>query len=241
MILGALLAAGTGTRFDAGNELLADLDGEPIVAHAARTLTESGLDATVAVVGHDSEAVASALPDEIEVLANPEYDRGQSASVRRAVAAARERDAEALLFALGDMPRVSVETVEEILRTYRASPTSGIVAPRYQSRRGNPVLFGSQHFDALANVEGDRGGRALLESKPVVWVDVSDPGIHYDVDTEADLRGLREDQSEFSDSDSDFDSDPDSDSNSDSDSGSSFDSDSDSNSALDFDSDSERG
>lgn len=192
MILGALLAAGLGARFDAGNELLADLDGGPIVAHAARTLTESGLDATVAVVGHEREAVTNALPGEIESLTNPEYDRGQSASVRRAVAAARERDAEAVLFALGDMPRVSVETVEKILRTYRASPTAGIAAPRYQNRRGNPVLFDSRYFDALADVEGDRGGRDLLESESVAWADVTDPGIHCDVDTEADLRNLRE-------------------------------------------------
>lgn len=190
MILGALLAAGTGSRFAAGNELLADLDGEPVVAHAARTLTGSGLDAVVAVVGHESEAVRSALPDEIAVLANPSYERGQSASVRRAVETARERDAEAVLFALGDMPRVSVETVEEILGTYRES-TPGIAAPRHRNRRGNPVLFDSRYFDALADVAGDKGGRDLLESESVEWVDVPDPGIHRDVDTEADLRELR--------------------------------------------------
>jgi molybdenum cofactor cytidylyltransferase len=190
VILGALLAAGTGSRFEEGNKLLADLDGEPIVAHAAGTLTESALDAVVAVVGHESEAVASALPSEIAVLVNPSYERGQSASVRRAVEAARERDAEAILFALGDMPRVSVETADAILRTYRDS-TPGIVAPRHRNRRGNPVLFDSRHFDALADVTGDRGGRDLLRSESVAWVDVPDPGIHRDVDTEADLKELR--------------------------------------------------
>jgi molybdenum cofactor cytidylyltransferase len=190
VILGALLAAGTGSRFEGGNKLLADLEGEPIVAHAARTLTESALDAAVAVVGHESEAVSSALPGEIDVLANPEYRRGQSASVRRTIEAARERDAEAVLFALGDMPRVSVETADAILRTYRTSPL-GIVAPRHRNRRGNPVLFDSRYFDALADVAGDRGGRELLESESVERVDVPDPGIHRDVDTEADLQELR--------------------------------------------------
>lgn len=212
MILGVLLAAGTGSRFDSAsgsessdgnddgeNKLLADLDGEPVVTHAARTLTESSLDASLAVVGHDRERVAVALPPEIEVVANPDYEQGQSTSVRRGVALARERDAEAVLFALGDMPRVSVETVDELLREYRESATSenaasespGIVAPRYEGQRGNPVLFDSRYFDALAGVEGDTGGRALLESEPVSWVEVSDPGVHRDVDTLADLRELR--------------------------------------------------
>lgn len=197
MILGALLAAGVGTRFDAGNKLLADLDGDPVVARSARTLNESRLEAAVAVVGHDAEAVARALPDELDVVTAPDYEAGQSASVRRAVAAARERDAEAILFALGDMPRVAVGTVEAIRREYvDAGNRPGIVAPRYDGRRGNPVLFDARYFDALARVEGDRGGRDLLDAEPVTHVDVADPGVRRDVDTERDLRRLRRPQTD---------------------------------------------
>jgi molybdenum cofactor cytidylyltransferase len=234
VILGVLLAAGTGSRFETTSEssvegetkLLADLDGQPLVAHAAKTLTESSLDAAVAVVGHEQTAVERALPEAIETVPNPDYEQGQSTSVRQGIAAARERDADAVLFALGDMPCVRVETVEAILDTYRGlggdsedpaserpasqrptskpsasePPTSepsaserlGIVAPRYDGQRGNPVLFDSRYFDALTTVEGDRGGRDLLDSESVAWVEVSDPGIHRDVDTVADLRCLRE-------------------------------------------------
>lgn len=194
MIVGVLLAAGTGSRFEGdergeSNKLLAELHGQAVVTHAARTLTRSSLDAVVAVVGHERERVADALPSEIDLVTNPDYEAGQSTSVRRGVEAARERDADATLFALGDMPRVEVETVEAILREYEASDP-GIVAPRFAGQRGNPVLFGSKFFDELASVEGDRGGRALLESEPVNWVEVSDPGVHRDVDTERDLQEL---------------------------------------------------
>ena len=206
MILGVLLAAGTGSRFadpeaDSANKLLADLDGRPVVAHAARTLADSDLDATVAVVGHDRERVADALPEEVDTVANPGYEAGQSASVRRGVAVARERDASAVLFALGDMPRVTAGTVDALVATYRDASESapGIVAPRYEGQRGNPVLFDARHFDALADVTGDRGGRALLDAEPVSWVDVSDLGIHRDVDTERDLRELRGRQEESGD------------------------------------------
>lgn len=192
MILGVVLAAGSASRFEGSNKLLASLDGDPVVAHATRTVAESSVDAVVAVVGHDRERVAAALPPEVEVLENPDHGAGQSTSVRRAVEAARERDAEAVLFALGDMPRVSVETVERLLSAYRdAGAENSIVAPRYDGRRGNPVLFGAEHFDALAGVEGDCGGRGLLQIEPVAWVDVADPGIHRDVDTLGDLRDLR--------------------------------------------------
>lgn len=198
MILGALLAAGTGARFKGGNKLLTTLDGEPVVSHAASTLRRSRLDAVVAIVGHERERVADALPAGIEALRNPDYERGQSASVRRAVEFTRERgDVDALLFALGDMPNVSVETVDALLDAYREHE-EGIVAPRYDGERGNPVLFGSQYFDALASVEGDRGGRDLLDSEPVARVDVADPGVRQDVDTRVDLRELQESTSNSS-------------------------------------------
>lgn len=203
MTFGVLLAAGTGSRFDEGNKLLAALDGQPVVAHAARTLTESNLDEVVAVVGHDREQVAEALPPESAVVTNTDYRAGQSASVRRGVEAARERGAESVLFALGDMPRVAVETVDEILRAYRkSSDRPGIVAPRHGGQRGNPVLFDAGHFDALADVSGDRGGRALVDSEPVSWVDVADPGIHEDVDTLADLGALQGESAPNAESDS---------------------------------------
>ncbi|WP_115865015.1 nucleotidyltransferase family protein [Halorussus litoreus] len=194
MTLGVLLAAGTGSRFaesGADNKLLAEIDGDPLVTHAARTLTESSLDRSIAVVGHDRERVADALPPEIEAVANPDYEAGQSTSVRRGVEIAREKGADSVLFALGDMPRVAVETVDAVVREYRAVENADIVAPRYEGQRGNPVLFDGRYFGALADVTGDRGGRNLLESEPVAWVEVDDPGIHRDVDTAADLRNLQ--------------------------------------------------
>lgn len=201
MTLGVLLAAGTGSRFDGGNKLLATLDDEPVVTHAARTLTESNLDEVVAVVGYDREEVADALPPEITLITNPDYEEGQSTSVRHGVEEAREREAESVLFALGDMPRVAVETVDALVRECReleakaeseTEADPGIIAPRYEGKRGNPVLFDARHFDALADVSGDTGGRQLVESEPVSWVDVADRGIHKDVDTLADVRDLGE-------------------------------------------------
>lgn len=217
MILGVLLAAGTGSRFEDGNKLLADVDdettgseatdseptegettdGASVVSRAARTLANSSVDAVVAVVGHDREAVERELPDGVDVLYNVDFEAGQSTSVKLGVEFARKREADAALFALGDMPSVSVETIEKLLAAYR-DDEGDIVVPRYEGERGNPVLFDSQYFDALADVKGDTGGRELIErevgskSEPVAWVDVSDPGVRQDVDTAEDLAELRD-------------------------------------------------
>ncbi|WP_440990837.1 nucleotidyltransferase family protein [Haloarchaeobius baliensis] len=192
-VVGVLLAAGTGSRFGDGKKLLAELDGEPLVRHAARTLLDAELDGVVAVLGDERDRVAAALPDEIETVHNPDYADGQATTVARGARAVAERSAGAAVFALGDMPCVDPGTVDALVSAYRnrgRDADANIVVPTFDGQRGNPVLFGARHFDALQDVSGDTGGRALFDSHPVERVAVDDPGIHLDVDTEDDLREL---------------------------------------------------
>jgi molybdenum cofactor cytidylyltransferase len=198
-VAGVLLAAGRSERFGEGNKLLAELDGEPLVRHAARTLVGASLDRVVAVVGHESDRVRAALADlPVAVVTNPDYEAGQATSVRRGIEATREDGAEAehpvpdaAVFALGDMPAVATETVELLVAAFRADLGDPLAAA-HEGRRGNPALFGAGHFDALAAVDGDTGGRELLRSAPgAALVETGDPGVREDVDTPADLERLR--------------------------------------------------
>lgn len=194
-VVGVLLAAGRGTRFEGGYKLLepvagtaaADTEPAPIVRHAARRLVEAPVDGAVAVLGHEEQRVRAALDGAgIETVVNPEYETGQASSVARGVEWARERDADAVLFALGDMPWVEPSTYRRIVERWRETDAD-IVLPEHEGRRGNPVLFGAAYFDALASVSGDVGGRELIQREPVERVAVDDPGIHRDVDRVADL------------------------------------------------------
>lgn len=190
-VVGVLLAAGLGTRFADGNKLLASLrrDGEqvPVVRQAAERLVGAPVADAVAILGHEADRVAAALdPVAIETVLNNEYEAGQATSVRRGVAWARRRDADAVLFALGDMPWVAPTTYRALVDNWRASDAD-IVVPTHEGDRGNPAVFGARYFDALAAVEGDTGGRALMAREPVERVAVDDPGIHQDVDYVRDL------------------------------------------------------
>ncbi|MFC4405557.1 nucleotidyltransferase family protein [Haloarchaeobius iranensis] len=190
-VVGVLLAAGTASRFGDGQKLLAELDGEPLVHHAARTLLDANVDGIVAVLGDRRERVAAALPEGVETVHNPDYAEGQATTVARGVRAAADRGADAAVIALGDMPCVDAGTVAALVDAFRGTG-SDIVVPTAEGRRGNPVLFGAAHFDTLQSVSGDRGGRALFDSYPVERVAVADPGIHLDVDTEDDMQALAE-------------------------------------------------
>jgi molybdenum cofactor cytidylyltransferase len=189
-VAGVLLAAGRGSRFDAGNKLLATLDGDPVVRHAARRLVGAGLDPLLAVVGYESDRVAAALDGlPFRIVENPAYDAGQSTSVRAAVAAL-PRQVDAAVFALGDMPRVEPASVRALVDVYRTGEWTALAAA-VDGQRGNPVLFDRTRFGALRDVSGDRGGReVLLAGRRTALVETGDRGVRRDVDRPGDLDGL---------------------------------------------------
>ncbi|WP_254538374.1 nucleotidyltransferase family protein [Halomarina litorea] len=190
-VWGVLLAAGTSSRYGDRNKLLERFDGEPLVRRAAESLAAAPLDGVVAVVGHQSSAVRDAVDGVVsDVCANEEYERGQSMSVRTGVEAVRDHGADAVVVALGDMPTVRPATVGLLVDAYERGVGTALAAA-YEGRRGNPVLFDARHFDALAAVDGDVGGRGvLLASAGGALVATDDPGVVRDVDAPSDLDAL---------------------------------------------------
>lgn len=193
---GIILGAGTSSRFGSANKLLATIDGAPMIRRVAAVAVESTLDELVAVLGHEASAVAdtlSGLP--VSTTYNADYAAGQSGSVRCGVEFARDSGWDAAVVLLGDMPFLSAATVDRLIAAYRSGAGS-IVAPEYGGQRGNPVLFAREHFDQLAGVSGDRGGRELLRNRPdLVLIDTDDSGVVRDVDSGDDLDGPSGDQS----------------------------------------------
>jgi molybdenum cofactor cytidylyltransferase len=187
-VVGILMAAGRGRRFDPQgqlNKLLQLLpSGEPVVAASARKLL-AALPRVVAVVPPDDGGVALLLAGlGCDVTVCAEADSGMAASLVHALRHAGA-GSDAWLVALGDMPHVAPAT----LAALRDALAGGapIAVPVHAGRRGNPVGFGRTHLDALLALEGDQGARRLLQTCAVSEVPVDDAGIFLDIDTPADL------------------------------------------------------
>lgn len=187
-VRGIVLAAGTSTRYGRSNKLLEELDGVPVLRHATETIVRSQVDDVSIVVGYQSAQVEAALSGlDVSFCRNESYDRGLSSSVRTGVQAAIESGDDAVLIALGDMPWVDRETVNLLIEGYRRG-VGDILVAAHDGQRGNPVLFDQRFFDALADIEGDTGGRQLLtERDDVVLVETDDRGVLRDIDSPGDL------------------------------------------------------
>lgn len=160
------------------NKLLADLGGKPVLAHVLDTIAAAGLPALV-VTGRDRAEIEALSPFATAHAAD--YAEGLSRSLRTGVAAA-PADWDAAIICLGDMPGVSSAT----LRALAAGAIArAIIVPTFGEKRGNPVLWGREHFPRLCTLEGDTGGKPLLSELAayVIELAVSDAAILTDIDT----------------------------------------------------------
>lgn len=184
-IAAVLLAAGTSSRFGSSKPA-AQIDGEPMIARAARALLADSIDALYVVVGHESERVRDALLSRVEdkrvrFIENLHYADGMATSIVAGVQAVQNADA--CLIALADMPFLRTQTVDHLVRAFRVTPY-GMIAPIHDGKRGHPVLFDCRYFEALTQLQGDRGASSLLHRRgaDLLTVPVDDPGVLLDVD-----------------------------------------------------------
>jgi molybdenum cofactor cytidylyltransferase len=187
---GLLLAAGKGSRFDQSgteNKLLAKFNGQMVIGASAAALA-GAVTNRIAVIRPDSEDLRRHLSKAgYKVVECPDASSGMGHSLAWGVAEAMKAfDMQMLVVALGDMPSVKADTISQLLLA--AQDSDAIVAPVNNGKRGNPVVFQSHHFEALARLSGDRGASQFMKNADVLLIEVDDPGIHQDIDSPEDLK-----------------------------------------------------
>jgi molybdenum cofactor cytidylyltransferase len=189
-IAAIVLAAGLSTRMGT-NKLMAEIDRQPLIARTLAMLKRAGLDDVVVVTGHERETIERVVAPARTVF-NPDYALGLATSLRVGLGAI---DADAALVCLADMPLIEAATIAKLIAAFNPAEHRSICVPVFEGQRGNPVLWGRQHFPALKAVEGDQGGRRLLDAlaDEVVEVPVSNEGVLRDADTPEALERVKED------------------------------------------------
>ena len=190
-VTGIVLAAGKGSRMGRTKQLL-PFRGQTILECVVDSALASSLQRVIVVLGHQAEVMEPLLRGrDVTVVFNPLYDSGQSSSLKAGLREVTEETG-AVLFLLGDQPLVTTGTINRILSAYETAPTSPIVMPVFEGKRGNPVLFSRATFPRLETLSVDCGARPLFEEYAgnILLVPVTDPFIHFDIDTEEDYRRL---------------------------------------------------
>lgn len=187
-----VLAAGRGSRFvGPQHKLVQALGARSVLGQTITHAIETGM--PVVVVTTDNLAAEAArwvarrdlviVPAAGSAAGGP---LGMGFSIAAGVAARPQ--AQGWLVLPGDMPLVKPSTLLAVAQGLTQSP---IVHAQHLGRRGHPVGFGAELYSELVQLVGDAGARRISARYPSVGLELGDPGVLIDVDTEADLAAVR--------------------------------------------------
>lgn len=176
-----LLAAGLSRRFGSKNKLLHPVHGKPLYLHALERLDtlQSG-DISLVVVTNTPEIGTECQSRGITVVPSPRAAEGISHSIRAGLQALPEVDA--AVFFVADQPELRLQTIRHFLHSCEEhqAPLGCLAGP---DGFGNPGWFSGEFFPALEALEGDRGGRRILNAHPeLVWTVQAEPAELADLD-----------------------------------------------------------
>lgn len=182
-----LLAAGRSGRMGTTGafKLLAEFDGIALVRRSAQVALGSTADAVVVVTGHRRLEIEAALDGlEVECVENPLYESGMATSLAAGVSRCRAQGADAILVMLADMPGLTSGDLDQLIAAFRSTVGDVVVRAMGNGKSGNPVILPKSLFEAVLQLEGDVGGRRVIEASglPVVQVEIGQAAL-LDVDT----------------------------------------------------------
>ncbi len=180
-----LLAAGQSTRF--GSTKQVEVVGESPLARLAVEAASACGQRTVLILGHDWQKVRDACdPFDGFIVHNDGYAAGMASSI---VAGARAvaHVADGIVVLLADQPLVTAQHVRSLIDTWSGAADE-IVATSFAGAAGPPVLFPRDCFPDLLQLQGDTGGKHLLEDPRFRVTTITFEAAAVDVDTPDDIR-----------------------------------------------------
>lgn len=166
-IHGIYLAAGFSRRFG-GNKLLEKLDGKPMYLHLLEGLNEIKENhklQSLTVVTQYEEILNYLHRQRIAAVKNNNSALGISSSLKLGLQTAmiqkNQETEQYYLFCVADQPFLKKHTVEEFLSVFLKTG-KGIGCISHDGKAGNPVIFHERYVPELLRIEGDKGGKSVV-------------------------------------------------------------------------------
>lgn len=159
--------------------------GKPLLLHTIDSVL-AVTERVIVVGGYQFDLILelTKVYPELTVVKNENFPDGMFSSVLRGL---REVTSERFFVLPGDQPAIRKATILQIAECRKA-----IIQPRYNGKKGHPVLIGSQFIPELLSMPAGAVLRDFMHAHDPFILDVDDPGINMDADTPEDLSRLQE-------------------------------------------------
>lgn len=161
-----ILAAGESQRMGQVKQLLQWQD-KNLLSHLIEKAKKSIADDIFVVLGANSDHIQSEVDFEnINVIFNPNWKNGIGSSLSAGINAIQAySEYSSVLISLADQPLISQKHYNKLISEFHKSNKS-ILASKYNETLGVPAVFDKKHFEALSNLEGNKGAKSLILNNP---------------------------------------------------------------------------
>lgn len=180
MISAIIMASGFGKRMGK-NKLLLQYKNKAMVEHIIEKVMACDFCSNV-LVAKDEEVLNIGIKKGIKVVKNHNAFKGQSESIKIGISASRE--AHGYMFFTSDQPLLDVDTIKLLMDVFEKN-NNYIIVPIHENRKGSPVIFPKRFVDELKLLQGDNGGKNVINNhiNNVITVDVKNKYAMVDIDT----------------------------------------------------------
>lgn len=182
MICAVVLAAGCSSRMGK-QKLLLPYGKSTVISHIVNQLSKSKVTKTYVVLGHEADKVIKELSDkQVTIIHNHEYKSGMLSSVRAGILGITQ-DCDAVLIVLGDQPSITTNLIDKMVQ-YFPSAQKKIIVPKYNGKRGHPILISTIFKNEILTKFDDVGLRGILwaHDNEVFEMNVSENSVITDMD-----------------------------------------------------------
>lgn len=186
-ITAIVMASGYGRRMGR-NKLLLKYKNKTFIENILEKIKLCKFYSTI-IIARDEKILRLAEALEFKTVNNKQPYKGQSESIKLGLNSSPSSDG--YMFFTADQPLLDIETIDLLINTFNENKYS-IIIPRFKERRGSPVIFPYKFLGELQKLEGDTGGKIVIDKHKdsIMFVDVKKEKVLMDIDTWEDYCNL---------------------------------------------------
>lgn len=161
-----LMAAGASKRYGSENKLLHKLNGKPVFAYALenavdlRSKLRDVIENIIVVSRFDEIERICSQYENVKYVYNTHFQEGISASVHKGTEVSSSENA--LMFMVCDQPNLTMDTLIGFTAGFLASGKTLGAVKSPEGEACNPCIFAPEWRDELKNIQGDKGGKSII-------------------------------------------------------------------------------
>ncbi len=185
-IITIILAAGSSHRMGAIKQLL-PWGNSTLTGHAIEQALNSETNQVYVVLGAHYEEIKKKIENfPVTIIRNESWETGMGTSISVAVKNILSKNipVDGFMITLSDQPLINSSHLNILIEGFKKDKHNCITAVQYGSKNGVPAIFPKSYFKDLSQLDQDFGARNILNSSPVLSINLDQNNLDLDTDRE---------------------------------------------------------